>query len=804
MYLRSFFIFAVCLECASVPNAWSAEEVDFATSIQPILAKRCFACHGPDKQEGGIRLDNRETLLKKSEAGTIPIIPGDASKSELMRRIVSGDDSERMPPEGVPLSKEQVEQISRWIQEGANFVPHWAFQPIPSRIPPKVKSSSPIAQPLDAFVLARLEAKRLSLSLAASPAELVRRIYLDVIGLPPSPEVLAELESQWSEQTYERLVDRLLADPAFGDRWARHWLDIVRFAETNSYERDGAKPNAWKYRDYVIQSFSSDKPYDQFIREQLAGDELPEVTTETLTATGFYRLGIWDDEPADPLQARFDEYDDIVTTISQGFLGLTINCARCHDHKIDPLPQTDYYRLVAFVRDVTSYGNRGDQAANNQIDITGQGLSHQYDAFINEIKRLNKRLQKMEQDAILKMSAPDQRATEGPERGKVLKEKLKDYLSEEESKQYAKLQVEKREAESKLQLLPPRERVLGLARCDSKPPATHVLLRGSPHNQGPAVEPGFPKLFDARAPTLPSMPEESKTAGRRRVLADWIASNENWLTSRVIVNRIWQHYFGRGIVGSPNNFGLMGDRPTHPELIDFLATQLVDHDWSLKSIHRQILLSTTYRQSSALSKSGYDIDPENRLYWRQSVRRMSAEQVRDSILAVTGQLNEQQFGESFFQSLSKEVLASQSRPGSGWGDSSPADQARRSVYIHVKRSLPVPMLSAFDFPDADNSCEARFLTIQPGQALGLLNSGWMQEQAAALHQRVEREVGNGLRLQAARALELVTSRRPSDHDITELVELVDRLKRKQNFSETQARRAMCLAALNINQFMYID
>ena len=786
----------------------SAEEVDFATTIQPLLAKRCYACHGPDKQEGGFRLDERETLLAEADSGETPIVPGDSQRSELLRRVLSNDDAERMPPEGPALKPDQVDALRGWIDEGAHYAPHWAFQPVQKLPPPEVDHRDRLVGALDAFVVRRLEAKQLELSPEAAPTELIRRLFFDTIGLPPPAEELARIEADWGQESYTRLVDRLLADPAFGVRWGRNWLDVVRYAETNSFERDGVKPNAWKYRDYVIQAMNSDKPYDQFIREQVAGDELDQVTTETLTATGFYRLGIWDDEPADPLQARFDEYDDIVSTIGQGFLALTFNCARCHDHKIDPIPQADYYALVAFVRDVTSYGARGDQTTNSQIDVSGQELAEQYDQWTTKLKRLRERRLEIEQSGIVKMSAPDQRATEGPERDQVLKAKLKEFLSDQESLEYDELQKEERSAKRELNRLPPHQSVLGLAQCDATPPATHILLRGSPHNAGAEVQPTFPKLLGGQTPELPTMPAGAKSAGRRRVLADWLASKDNWLTARVVANRVWQHYFGRGIAASPNNFGLMGERATHPELLDHLATQLMEHDWSLKALHRQILLSSTYRQSSsttgAAAVAAAQIDPDNRLYWRQSIRRLSAEQTRDAVLAVTGELNEQQFGESFFQTLSKEVLASQSQPGAGWGKSSPSEQARRSIYIRVKRSLPVPMLAAFDFPETDISCEARFLTTQPGQALGMLNSQWMQEQASALLSRVEREVGTELRDQATRAFELVLSHKPDQRDVDELVQLTERLKLKHNFSDDQARHAMCLAALNVNQFLYID
>lgn len=424
-WLLALLACACCVSTTATAQT-ATEEVDFAITIQPLLAKRCYACHGPDKQEGGLRLDQRETLIAEADSGEKPVVPGDSEHSELLRRVLSEDESERMPPEGTPLKSGEIAALRQWINEGAAYAPHWAFQPVRKSAIPATKQLATHVQPIDSFIIAKLEKKNLQLSPAADPAELIRRVFMDTVGLPPSPEEVAHYQSEWSDESYERLVDRLLADPAMGDRWGRNWLDVVRFAETNSFERDGLKPNAWKYRDYVIRAMNSDKPYDQFIREQIAGDELDEVTTETLTATGFYRLGIWDDEPADPLQARFDEYDDIVSTIGQTFLALTFNCARCHDHKIDPIPQADYYSLVAFVRDVTSYGARGDQSMNSQVDVSGQGLSAQYSRLGGQIRRLKEQLRKIEQAGIVKMSAQDQRATEGAEREAVLKAKLKD------------------------------------------------------------------------------------------------------------------------------------------------------------------------------------------------------------------------------------------------------------------------------------------------------------------------------------------------------------------------------------------
>lgn len=780
-----------------------ADEVDFANEIQTTLARRCYACHGPDQQEGGIRFDDRATLVVEADSGELAITPGKAEASELIRRVTSHDEAERMPPEGKPLTEREIESLKKWIDGGAEYAQHWAFQPVRNPPLPKVADPSWPNQPLDHFVLARLDQAGLQPVRPADPRTIIRRLYMDVTGLPPDFETAEQLAAHWDDGAYERLVDRLLAEPSFGERWARVWLDVVRYAETNSFERDNPKPNAYRYRDYVIAAMNSDKPYDQFMREQIAGDELDEVTNESLTATGYYRLGLWDDEPADPKQAIFDGFDDLVTTTSQGMLGLTLNCARCHDHKIDPLTQKDYYRMVAFMRDVTPYGDRGNQVGNNQIDMDPE-LAEQHIALEKREKKIQQRTRKIEKEAIVKMPAPDQRATEGPERSQVLAAKMGQYTDAETYLEYQQLQTELEDVQQQRRSLPARQTILGLAKLHPEPVQTHVLLRGSPHNEGDPVDPAFPKLLGGGQPIIPTAAADANSAGRRRVLADWLASKDNWMTPRVMVNRIWLHYFGRGIVRSPNNFGLMGDPPTHPDLIDHLATQLVQHDWSLKNIHRTILLSSTYRLGTHDQADALARDPANHLFWRQNLRRLSAEQVRDAVLSVTGQLNGEQYGESIYPTLSQEVLASQSRPGAGWGNSSSADQARRSIYIHVKRSLQVPLLTAFDFPDSDISCEARFLTTQPGQALTMLNSDWMQEQADHLLARVQREVGPELPAQAQRCLELTQCRTADQADVDELLDLVERLRKKHKLSDDEARHAMCLVALNLNEFLYID
>ena len=333
----------------------AAEEVDFSRDIQPLLAKRCLACHGPDTQEAGLRLDDRSGATKELDSGSRAIVPGQSAASEILARITSTDPDTQMPPEGPRLTPAEIAAISAWINDGAEWKGHWAFQPL-SRPPlPAMEGSG---HPIDAFIRAGLVRRGLPAPTTTYRAALLRRATYGVTGLPPSEQEMQEFLADESPAAWERVVDRLLASPHYGEKWARHWLDLVRYADTNSFERDGDKPHAWRYRDYVIRSFNDDKPYDQFVIEQLAGDELPAPTADSLIATGYYRLGLWDDEPADRLQAKYDSFDDIVATTAQTFLGLTINCARCHDHKIDPLPQRDYYALLGFFHNITPMGDR--------------------------------------------------------------------------------------------------------------------------------------------------------------------------------------------------------------------------------------------------------------------------------------------------------------------------------------------------------------------------------------------------------------------------------------------------------------
>lgn len=810
--LLSSISLSICL--FSFVGAWcrtsSAADIDFAKQIRPLLAKNCYSCHGTDTKESGLALHEFDMAIREADSGSRAIVPKSPDESEILKRITSQDPSVRMPPEGEGLTPSQAELIRKWIEQGAEYKAHWAFLPVSdppipaSSLAPQLAGEKQFAaqNPIDAFVQASWREKGLATAGRAESRALIRRLYFDLLGVPPDPSVVESFAANPTDTAYEAIVDGLLADPRFGERMARDWLDVVRYAETNSFERDGPKPNAYHYRDYVIESFNEDKSYRQFLIEQLAGDEVESPTTESLTATGFYRLGIWDDEPADPLQARFDEFDDLVTTIGQGVMGLTLNCARCHDHKIDPIPQKDYYQLVAFLRDVTSYGQRGDERSNSQIDVSSEEVRQQSAEFKERVKVIRRLRREIENEGIATMSQEDKTAAKSPDRDKVIASKLKDHLSEEKWKEYESLKQELDDVTKKLERLQTEFR-LGLARKEASPPDTHILLRGSPQAEGDKVAPAYPELFQEAAPEISKPPEGANSAGRRIVLAKWLTADTNRLTGRVIVNRIWQHHFGRGIVRSANNFGQMGDPPTHPELLDFLVQELVRNDWRLKPLHRMMLLSETYRQSSIGMDSDVEKDPQNDLFARFNARRLSAEELRDSVLAVSGRIEYSKYGPSIYPDVSDDVKAGQSVPGKGWNKSSDKEQSRRSIYIHIKRSLVPPELSVFDFPETDVTCEARFLTTQAAQALNMLNGSFIQKHATLLANYMATK-GDSLADRLAQAIEAVYTRPAHQSEIERGLRRIQILRDKFQLSESDAFREYCLVLLNSNEFLYLD
>jgi hypothetical protein len=671
---------------------------------------------------------------------------------------------------------------------------HWAFQPVKKQPVPRVQNASWVRNPIDAFVLARLEQQGWKPSPAAEPRALLRRVHLDVCGLPPT---LAEQDSFLRNPTPEALdqvIEELLARPAYGERWARHWLDLARYAETNGYERDATRPNAWRYRDYVIRSFNDDKPFDRFVLEQLAGDELSGANADTLLATTFLRLGPWDDEPADPQEDRFDQLDDIVSTTSQVFLGLTLGCARCHNHKFDALTMHDYYRMVAVFNPLRRPTNR-----RLELDLPA--------GTRRELARLAERDRQIaalgaERDRLRLGAAQGSLAALGVgcQPGGVPVAIL---LAQQSRKLLEASRQEAARVEPAIRALrragPQLARGYFLHEPLPHPPPTHLLVRGKASRPGPRVEPGFPTVLVSAQPTFP--PPGEFTSGRRLTLARWIASPENPLTARVLVNRVWHYHFGEGLVRTPSDFGAMGQPPTHPELLDWLAGWFVEHGWSLKQLHRLILTSNTYRMSTRWNAAYGSKDPENKLLWRVPYRRLEVEAIRDSMLAVSGQLNPKMYGPSMYPFVPREALAAHSDPDKVWKPLDEREASRRTVYAFLKRSLVVPMLEVLDLCDTTRSADRRLVTTVAPQALTLFNGDFVNRQARHFADRLVAEVGDNAGLQIERAYLLALCRPPSQ---TERAALLEFLTREPAAARQRALEQMWRVIFNLNEFVYAD
>ncbi len=816
---------------AADPALSAREQVDFFSGkVRPLLVKNCFKCHAGPKVKGGLHLDNRAGLMKGGDSGRAVNLKR-PEKSLLLEAINYDLEGYEMPPKG-KLPADQIEILKRWIRMGLPITPDfagtigrsdkktpqvnaqtkafWSFQKVKRTAAPKIKDRAWVRNPIDRFVLARLEQAGLAAPAAAGKTALLRRATYDLTGLPPTPKEIDAFLVDDSPRAFDKVVDRLLKSPHYGEKWARHWLDLVRYAESNSYERDGTKPHVWRFRDYVIRSFNSDKPFDQFAREQLAGDELEEVTADGMVATGYYRLGIWQDEPVDREQSRFEDLDDILRTTTEVFLGLTVGCARCHDHKLDPIRQKDYYRLLAFFRNIRRYGVRGGRSITD-ASVTSvataaelkrnRGLVARHKADLADVEKQLKVLDTGYKDLLEGGEVDDFKREQN--RVPILKKKVPGKLTKEKFEAYQKLTARRDQLRK---FRPPGfSQALVVKELGPNPPQTFVQIRGNAHARGDKVEPGFPLVLSPPEPKIQPPAKGARSANRRRALAEWITSRENPLTARVMANRLWQYHFGRGIVVSSNNFGFAGRRPTHPQLLDWLAADLVDGGWTLKRMHRRIMLSATYRMSSRSNAKAMAADPTNQLFWRFNMRRLSAEEIRDSVLAVNGALNRKKmFGPSIYTIIPREILQGQSRPGADWGKSSPQDRNRRSIYVHVKRSLVVPMFESFDSPDLDNSCPVRFTTTQPTQSLALLNSQFSQREANVFAEFLRKRAGNDPVAQVTLALKRSLQRPPTDAEVRRGVSLIEVLRKQDKASPELALKSFCLLALNLNEFLYLD
>ncbi|MFM7132215.1 MAG: PSD1 and planctomycete cytochrome C domain-containing protein [bacterium] len=800
MKLRSISLFLLIVFQLSGSNkAYADENQRFNDFIRPILQSHCISCHNPEKAKGGLDLTSHAAALAGGESGHV-IIPGKPEKSLIME-VLGYEGDIQMPPAG-KLSIDSINTIGKWISSGAAWPEGvvlksekknvhqemsdatgpqlrakpfqlsaedktwWSFQPIRDTTLPR-QSSPNRSNPVDRFIFEKLTASKLQPNPAASRRELIRRAYYDLLGLPPSPEAVKRFENDMSPEAWPNLIDELLASPHYGERWGRHWLDLVRFAETNGYERDGTKPFAWRYRDYIIDSFNSDKPYDQFITEQLAGDEMPgKYALEKIIATGYYRLHVWDDEPDSTLTAEFDDLDDIMVTTGATFLGLTIGCARCHDHKYDPIRQSDYYSMLAHFRSINPYG----------LHKTGGG--GRGTGKITKILASDDQLQHWENEKKFKIDEL-----------KMLIGKSNDTLKINEIKD----QIKKMENEI------PFEQALAVNEDPVKP--TFIFRRGDAHAPAEEVTPAFPRIFSLKSPEIkPS----NGSSGRRLAMARWIASKDNPLTARVIVNRLWQHHFGRGIVPSANDFGRTGEMPSHPELLDFLASRLIAGGFKIKAMHRLIMTSQTYQMSSrADNAKNIAIDEPNRYFWRQNPRRLEAEALRDSLLVFSGNLNRKAGGPGFFPALSEEIHRTQDSVRKGWQESSPEEQNRRSVYIFAKRALVPPILETFDCPSTTVPIGNRPVTTVAPQALMLLNDQFVQKQADDLSRNILKLNSNDIHKSIKTAFECVLQRGPTDHEMQlSKVFLNNHVLHQQK--QESAFRQFCLALFNLNEVIYVD
>jgi hypothetical protein len=735
----------------------------------------------------------------------------------------------------------------------ADKPPHWAFEPPQRPAPPHVSDPAWVRTPVDAFVLARLDTAGLRPSAAADRAALLRRVTYDLTGLPPTPEELDAFLKDTRSDAYVRVVDRLLASPHHGERWAQHWLDVVRYAESNGYEADGERPNAWRYRDYVVRSLNEDKPYDRFLTEQIAGDllakaaaregirgaDLPEA--QLLIAAGFNRCGPvhLTSGNLDPVVGRQEVLTEMTNGVGETFLALTIGCARCHNHKFDPLPQSDYYRLQAFftpalpkeveiarVEEKTAHEARVKEL-NAQLEPLRKQVAEldaPYQKRLTEAKKAGLELayrEALETDAKKRTPEQTRLAANAQVLIKVTWDEIVAALAPEDRARRAKLREQIHALEEQR---PPPTASAWTVGDNGATPVAHVLKRGDPKQPDVEVSSGFPAALRVASFTAP---EPTLT---RLDLARWLTRPDHPLTARVIVNRLWQRHFGRGIVGTPNDFGLRGEKPTHPELLDWLATELVQSGWSLKHMHRLMVLSATYQQSSNPKSEIRDpksVDPDNRLLWRMNRRRTEGETLRDDVLAVAGTLNPALGGPMVRVPLESEVydlIFTEGEPDGLWHVTpDPRQHTRRSLYLFAKRNVRQPLLEAFDQPDTLTSCPLRPVSTFAPQALILLNGPFMQQQSKAFAARLLREAPAGRAAQVERAYRLALARPPRQEELKTALDFLaaqtdllrERLRAGQRVGVPEglpdgADRAaaaaladFCLALLNRNEFVYV-
>ena len=921
--MKTLFSLLFTLLLFAAPRLCDAtDDVSFESQVKPLLAAKCLECHGPETQESHLRLDRRSSMLRGGDSGEPAIIVGDSEKSHLIALVSGHEAGKQMPPdEANRLTESEIQILRTWIDSGAAWpgsenesdteaseLDHWSFKPVAAVVSPSV-SSDFVSNPIDSFVLQKLTEHSIAPNPGATKADLIRRIYLDMLGLPPTPEEVQGFVADDQPEAYQQLVERILASPHYGERWARYWLDLVRFAETNGFETNRERPNAWPYRDYVIRSLNEDKPYDQFLREQIAGDAVGVPEATAYLVSGPYDL-VKSPDINLTLMQRQNELDDIIGTTGTAFIGLTIGCARCHNHKFDPIRQSDYYSMQAVFAGI-QHGDRSmpllpdKQQEIAQIDRQLLQLREQLKPYLKEAgpsrpavtARGNEELFEITPARYVRFTIDESSGGEpcideleifsdtinvalassgakatasstlpGYEVHKL--EHLNDgrggnsrsWISDEGGKGWVQIELPEVKPISRIAWARDRDGQFGdrvatkyrievaveagqwkevassadrlpfnsnatqpeydfakfpaaeaqrgrnllkqlqdgeqrksqlqasatiYAGTFQQPGPTHRLFRGEPLAKREQVEPGTVAAFGKLA-----ISEATPEQQRRLALADWIASKENPLTARVIVNRLWQFHFGKGLVSTPSDFGKAGVAPTHPELLDWMAHELMDNGWSLKHVHRLILNSSTYQQSSQPREDAVQADAATEWWWRFPPRRLEAEPIRDSILSVTGVLDTRMYGPGF---SGFEVELENVRhyfPKKNYG---PEDW-RRMIYMTKVRLEKESVFGIFDCPDAATSVPKRGRSTTPLQALNLFNSPFMLQQSELFADRLKRECGDDASKQIVRAFWLCFGREP---DAKELIDSAE-------FLGEQGLPAFCRAVLNSNEFVFLQ
>ncbi|MES2791951.1 MAG: PSD1 and planctomycete cytochrome C domain-containing protein [Planctomycetota bacterium] len=758
MYCLRLLVLACCIWSVGTGTRLCAEEpakpVDYVTEIKPLLAQRCGSCHGTETQKSGFRVDSASSLIQGGDSGEA-IVPGKPGESLLLQAILGTEGATRMPPKDPRLTDAEVDLIKRWIEQGAKAPEggdaplataeiknrnHWSFQPVQRHSLPAVKQSNWGRNEIDAFVLARLEADGLTPSSETDRVTLIRRLSLDLLGLPPTPAQVSAFVADESPDAYERLVDQLLASPHYGERMARQWLDLARYADSNGFTRDQPRV-IWKYRNWVIDAFNQNMPFSQFAVEQIAGDMLPEATVDQQIATGFHRNTLFNEEGGtDDEQFRVEAVVDRVSTTGAVFLGLTVGCAQCHDHKYDPISQREFYQLFAFL-------NNSDEP---KLDVptpeqVASGAVELRKELRKKIKELEADFKKQRPQFDMELAAWEKTVTEEQKtKLPILVTNALNLSAEMRTPELTKPLIEYFKAhEISRQKFPMLQEIAELRAKEpsfvttlvmqerKKPRETHIHIRGDFLRHGIKVVPAVPAV-------LPPLPAEVQEPTRLD-LARWLVSEQNPLTPRVTVNRLWQKFFGRGLVETENDFGLQGSPPTHPELLDWLASEFVATGWNLKAIQRTIVLSATYRQSSKFRTELAEMDPLNKLYGRQSRLRLDAELIRDVALAASGLLAPAVGGPSVYPPQPAGVFdfTQDKKP---WVAATGNDRYRRGMYTYLWRSSPYPAMSVFDFPDANVACTRRNRSNTPLQSLTLANDQTFVEFAQGLARRILLEV----------------------------------------------------------------